>query len=385
MRWKIYAWFYALSGILSAYLLITRQIDLPVNIPLAYIDYALSIVAAIGIFLFAFGKKTANTLPWKILAAVFISYDILFNLITGPTESHGVVIDTLSMAFGFALMIPAYIALVLYSQGKVNTHKKVTTKPSKKQTVYFYKDPKNAALLSFFTLGLYNTYWFYKHWRSIKDSTGVNTHPVLSAIFSVFTVYSLLTRIINSAKKHKHKARLNAYLLTFLFIAPSIALTIMILSSPIERVPVIIWQVAMVIDLLLTCYIIYSIQKAANYNNEIVLGKKISKPATSSWEMMFAVFGIIIFASYTLLISNKIINNKFPTGTMEQIRAQEKVANDLMSEYNSCTIKLNIKAETVDATNQSEVDAYNVEYDKCDDIRIRQNEAVDEYNILSGY
>lgn len=385
MRWKIYAWVFIVLCVFSIYTLATKTVDPPLNLLLVCIDCALSFVAAVGIFLFAFGKKSTNTILWKILAIIFISYDLICNILTVPTERNGVIVDTIVITIGFALIVPAYIAIVLYSQGKVNTHKKVASKPAKKEVIYFQKDPKKVALLSFLTLGIYNVYWFYKHWRAVKVSTGINTHPIFSTIFSIFTIYFLFKRITNSAKKHGYNTKFNACLFTFIFLIPSLIFASMIWFCPITREFVIIEQLLLATTIMSTYFVINNIQRAANFSNEKVLGKKIPKTEMSTMERILAVFGVLILISYTLLISNKIINNKFPVGTDRQIQSQSKIAEDLDNEYDTCSKKLNIEIKTLDSTNQATVDAYNAKYDKCEDIRIRQNKAADEYNRLAGY
>jgi hypothetical protein len=45
------------------------------------------------------------------------------------------------------------------------------------------------------TLGIYQIYWFYKHWQQHKAATGENIMPFWRAVFSVFFVHKLFAVI----------------------------------------------------------------------------------------------------------------------------------------------------------------------------------------------
>jgi hypothetical protein len=59
------------------------------------------------------------------------------------------------------------------------------------------------AVMSLFTGGLYQLYWFYKHWVAIKRRTGESIWPVWRAIFSVIWCYSLISSIHAEARKQR--------------------------------------------------------------------------------------------------------------------------------------------------------------------------------------
>jgi hypothetical protein len=50
-------------------------------------------------------------------------------------------------------------------------------------------------LLFVATLGVYQIYWFYKHWQQHKAATGENIMPFWRAVFSVFFVHKLFAAI----------------------------------------------------------------------------------------------------------------------------------------------------------------------------------------------
>lgn len=50
-------------------------------------------------------------------------------------------------------------------------------------------------LLYFATIGLYQVYWFYRHWAAQRRHRGTRTVPVLRALFAIFFTHSLFQRI----------------------------------------------------------------------------------------------------------------------------------------------------------------------------------------------
>lgn len=55
------------------------------------------------------------------------------------------------------------------------------------------------------TLGVYQLYWFYKHWKQIKIASGQDLWPVMRSIFSIFTAHSLFRDIDGVARQNGHQ------------------------------------------------------------------------------------------------------------------------------------------------------------------------------------
>jgi len=55
-------------------------------------------------------------------------------------------------------------------------------------------------VMSIFTLGLYQIYWFYTNWRLIRENERLKINVGLRAIFPIFFCYSLFKRIFERAK-----------------------------------------------------------------------------------------------------------------------------------------------------------------------------------------
>lgn len=68
----------------------------------------------------------------------------------------------------------------------------------KKQPVWAF------CLLSFFTFGIYNIFWFYKSWRFLKYLYNWDIYPFWRAVFSIFFVHNLFEHINDLAVEKGH-------------------------------------------------------------------------------------------------------------------------------------------------------------------------------------
>lgn len=65
---------------------------------------------------------------------------------------------------------------------------------------FYVVSKKKLILLSAFTVGFYQVYWYYRNWKLQKLATGEKIWPVPRAIFSIFFVHSLF-RAVNDKKE----------------------------------------------------------------------------------------------------------------------------------------------------------------------------------------
>lgn len=68
------------------------------------------------------------------------------------------------------------------------------------------------------TLGLYQLYWFYKHWSTIRVNDGEDIWPIPRALFAFFFFHDLVTTINDKARAHRIEGMLPAGGLTALFV-----------------------------------------------------------------------------------------------------------------------------------------------------------------------
>lgn len=72
-------------------------------------------------------------------------------------------------------------------------------------------------LLSFGTVGIYTIWWYYKEWRFFNEKDSLDIHPAMRAIFSIFFIYSLFTRILDYAKNFEYSRNYSPGLI-FIFV-----------------------------------------------------------------------------------------------------------------------------------------------------------------------
>jgi len=251
-----------------------------------------------------------------------------------------------------------------------------------KEPVFFQTSAKKAGILMFFTLGLYSLYWFYKHWIMIRVSTGEKVTPILRAIFQIFFVFSLFGRIEIQASQKGYAGFKNDGVLATLYIALVIA------DRGTDRIPLnsvpesTAYLVASLAVSAAIAWIIYSAQKAANYSNAKTLGEKYNFPSMQFGEVIISLIGVLLFCVFTLSMSYLILLGNFPRGTEEEITSQLQTVNLYTSQYEECSDDLNSRFGVLDNSDQAAVESYNSDYDKCEEIRLEQNTAVDRYNYL---
>lgn len=66
---------------------------------------------------------------------------------------------------------------------------------------FFIVSPKKLAIMVVITLAMYNVYWFYRHYRQIKDVGGESFWPIPRALFNFLFAYNLYKRIYQAAKQ----------------------------------------------------------------------------------------------------------------------------------------------------------------------------------------
>lgn len=251
--------------------------------------------------------------------------------------------------------------------------------------VFFHKSPLTAALLSFFSLNIYNLYWAYKHWRLIRLSTGERTYPVLSAIFQVFTIYSLFKRIRNAATSHGFSAWQNAGALAAFYIVLILIGNTLARIEPKNAGDDILVVLLSLLFTGMIAAIVYTVQKAANYSNERTLGNGFKYPKYLTGEIIFSTIGILLFCVLIGVTAYNASTNTYPQGSVAEIEAQQLVMDDLTKQYEECSTDLTSRESKLDTDNADEVDTYNADWDACEAIRLKQNTAVDEYNRLGGF
>ena len=99
--------------------------------------------------------------------------------------------------------------------------------PHDAQVKYFPVAPVKYVLMSICTLGIYDIYWHYKNWKTVKVRDESRILPLARAIFYPFWFYSLLTDIA----KHSGRGALSAWAYRAV-----LAIAVIVLSA-VSRLP----------------------------------------------------------------------------------------------------------------------------------------------------
>jgi len=116
------------------------------------------------------------------------------------------------------------------------------------QAPFFAVSPLKLVVMSIFTFGLYELYWFYKNWQYLKLREKENISPFWRAFFGIFFCYSLFSEI-REWQKELGKGQMPAGWLTFGWIVTTMA----------YRLPDPLWLVSMA-----SVAFLVPVQKVAN-------------------------------------------------------------------------------------------------------------------------
>lgn len=82
-------------------------------------------------------------------------------------------------------------------------------------------------VLCLLSLNVYLFFWFYKHWRYLKDEKGYPISPGFRTLLIIFTGYTLFSDFNTLAKEYGYKQKVYSNLSFFCY-------TVLILTSQIE-------------------------------------------------------------------------------------------------------------------------------------------------------
>jgi len=145
-----------------------------------------------------------------------------------------------------------------------------------------YQSVENFCLLSILSFGLYQVYWFYKHWSFLRDEKKINILPVWRALLIIFFGYSLFRKFYKLAVEKGYKGNPSLGLLFIIYIAlslfaylPGDYLWIITLLSFIPLIPI------------LNMMNFYYVKEQQNYN----IRKKLTK---GEKKFLYIFWGLII-------------------------------------------------------------------------------------------
>ena len=256
--------------------------------------------------------------------------------------------------------------------------------------LFFHRSPTTVFWLSLLSLNLYNIYWVYRHWRNINKSSGQKYHAFWRAIFQVFFIHSLIKTIVGAAKEHRNSpwrgsvGWTSAAYIVAVFIGNATSKV----TTKSQDEELIYWIFAIILTVLVAA-ISRAVQQTANYHNEEVVGKDYNFRNTYlgklyAGEVVLSVIGVILFALGALGSFISFTENAYPQGTETEISAAKDRMDNLTEQYATCSSALSQRHDSVDTTDEAAINSYNNDWQTCEDVRLSQNDAVNEYNRLAG-
>jgi len=156
------------------------------------------------------------------------------------------------------------------------------------QAPFFAVSPLKLVVMSIFTFGLYELYWFYKNWQYFKLREKENISPFWRAFFGIFFCYSMFSEI-REWQKELGKGQMPAGWLAFGWIVTTMA----------YRLPDPLWLVSMA-----SVAFLVPVQKVANDINrdEAPEHDPNNKIQGANWVGIVLgslVFALAIFGAFT--------------------------------------------------------------------------------------
>lgn len=144
-------------------------------------------------------------------------------------------------------------------------------------------------ILSILTLGLYDTYWFYRNWSALRASDESIKHPVWRAIFSIFYCYPLFETVLNKAKGLGYRARFSPGVLASIYIIWLLLGNVWGRADNLDRT----LDILLFVIVSMSVLPLVAVQRAILFINEKEGRNFTFKPKPG--ELILIIIGIIVF------------------------------------------------------------------------------------------
>jgi hypothetical protein len=143
--------------------------------------------------------------------------------------------------------------------------------------MWFSVGPLKMVVMCMVTMQFYSVYWFYKQWKLVREREQSSIIPALRALFGIFFVYALCTRV--HASEGSAGAKLNV---------PALAGG-WIVTTVLWKLPDPYWWVAMAAPLFMM-----PVQAAMNAVNEAAAPGHDPNRRFSAWNWVAIVLGSLL-------------------------------------------------------------------------------------------
>jgi hypothetical protein len=145
---------------------------------------------------------------------------------------------------------------------------------------FFSVSPVKLVVMSFCTLGLYQIYWFYKHWVLIKERSEPDIIPWGRALFGVFWCYSCFDFIRKDEQHLQVEPTLPAGPLAAAWVIATLT----------SRLPDPFYLLGLLAPLLLI-----PVQRHVNHINSLVAPDHNKNTRFSAWNWLAVAIGVVLF------------------------------------------------------------------------------------------
>lgn len=255
------------------------------------------------------------------------------------------------------------------------------SKPKQKDVQFFAMPLWRLYVLTVVTGGLYQLYWDYKNWKAIREADKTYIMPFWRALFSVIFIWPLYLRIARNARSRGYTGFSAllwlAALLVILVIAGNYG-SFALPSAPLYGFLYLAYS-------LLLPLVLLPVQRAINHGQEFMVGIP-GRRWWSKWEIIVLIVGVALMVTTVyswFAYDEEPIMDVF-SGLNEEVDTAFNRTEELLAEYDHCSDELLLREQSLDTMDEAAVEAYNADWDACEEIRHQQNKAVDDYNALIG-
>lgn len=167
---------------------------------------------------------------------------------------------------------------------------------------FFVTSPKQLAILSIITSGLYELFWFYKNWVAIQAVEKKKFSPLGRTIFLPFYCYKLFKAIFASAVARGYSNSASAGSATGIYLAIFFISQVFIELSDEKYASLVPAEYAVwlyIIGFIVSIFTflpLLTVQKAVNHNNPKAHQQSVEGKHYTTGEKVIIAVGVILFA-----------------------------------------------------------------------------------------